>query len=298
MLTQPVPLLVEPAWLAWRLGDPGVRIIDARWRGEFDAKNLHRAEHIPGATHLDWSKDLRTNGPLPRGVPGPVAFAALLSQHGVDEQTHVVTYADDDYSGATRLWWALRYYGHGRVSVLNGGLNAWIAAGLPLTNDQPSPPGRVFVPRPVPALRATRADVLAALSRRDAIVDTRTYEQYGGRAVWSPRGNVFADAGQDRVTVGGLAIRTGRIPGAVHLNSSENLDSTRNWRFRPADELRTRAEHARLRTGHRVITYCGVGISATLGLFSLALAGFEDLALYDASWEEWGSVLSLPIETD
>lgn len=297
MIEQPVPLLVEPGWLAARLGDATFRIIDARWRGEFDASTLYHQAHIPGATHIDWSRELRTHGAAPRGVPEPDTFAALMSRHGIDEQIHVVAHADDDYSGAARLWWALRYYGHQRVSVLDGGMNAWMAAGLPLSTEAITPAPRRFIPRPNPALRATRADVLNAIGQSGtAIVDTRTYEQFEARAVWSPLGNVFANQ-HERVTVDGIAIRPGRIPGAVHLNSSENLHPGHNWRFRPAAELADRAQHAGLRPEQRVITYCGVGISASLGLFSLALAGFSNIALYDASWEEWGSDLSLPVET-
>jgi thiosulfate/3-mercaptopyruvate sulfurtransferase len=90
-------------------------------------------------------------------------------------------------------------------------------------------------------------------------------------------------------------MRAGHIPGAVHLESSGNLDPV-SWQYLPAEALARRARRAGLEPGQRVITYCGVGISASLGLFALYLAGFRNLALYDASWEEWGTDSALPVE--
>lgn len=290
--------LVDPRWLAARLEDPAVRIVDCRWRGDGSGAARFAAGHLPGAVHVDWSRDLRTSGPLPRGLPPIEDLVTFFGRLGIDAETTVVAYADEDYSGAARLWWALRYAGHDQVLVLDGGIDQWIAEGRPVTREIAAPPARRFLPRTRPALRVTTEEVMGALGQPGiAIVDTRPPEQYAGRAVWSPLGSRFPLPGEERVIVNGVAIRPGRIPGACSLVSSSLLDPT-TWRYLPPAAIRARALAAGLRPGDRVITYCGVGISASLVLFALTLAGWEDIALYDASWEAWGADPSLPLERD
>jgi thiosulfate/3-mercaptopyruvate sulfurtransferase len=261
--------------------------LDVRQDAEWEAG------HIPGAVHLDWHADLsETRDGVRDLLLSPQAFAEKMSAAGIGDATSVVAYAEGDYSGAARVWWALRYYGHDQVAVLDGGLNRWRAEGRPLETEVPSPPRAQFTPRPRPELLATAAEIeqaLASDTAEVAIVDTRPREQYLGQAVWTPLGSRYLEPGQDTIDIGGRApFRAGHIPGAVHLNSSANLDpETRT--YLPPEALRARAEAAGIRPEQRVITYCGVGISASLGLFALHLAGYRNLALYDGSWEEWGT---------
>jgi len=293
--------LIETAWLEAHLDDPGIRIVDARWRGDGSARDLYRLGHIPGAVHLDWHLDLNhTREGIRDLLLPPEKFADVMAEAGIGDETHVVAYAETDYSGATRLWWALKYYGHERVSVLNGGLTKWMAEGRPLTQELPKILTARFTPRPQQRLMATKDEILQALQdphSKTAIVDTRPPEQHAGQAVWTPPGSLYIPNGQSWVAAGGRLLRGGRIPGAISLPSSGNLN-TGDWTFLSAEQLRARAMDAGLSYRQRVITYCGVGISASLGLFALHLAGFVDLALYDASWEEWGHDPDLPIERD
>jgi prolyl-tRNA editing enzyme YbaK/EbsC (Cys-tRNA(Pro) deacylase) len=144
---------------------------------------------------------------------------------------------------------------------------------------------------------ATSDEILAILDQpatQTAIVDTRPSEQYAGQAVWTPAGSRYLDAGKAWVDVEGRRLRGGRIPGAVSLPSTGNFDP-QSWTLLDLAGLRERAASAGLQPGQRVILYCGVGISASMGLFALHLAGYPDLALYDASWEEWGHDPHLPV---
>ena len=291
--------LISSHWLADHLAS--VHIVDARWRGDGSGRALYAAGHIPGAVHLDWHSDLNhTRGGLRDLLLPPDEFAAVMSAAGIGDDTRVVAYADGDYSGATRLWWALRYYDHDQVSVLDGGLDQWLAEGRPLDTAPVTPAPAVFTPRPQAHWLATAEEIEQALQASDpavALVDTRPREQYLGQAVWTPPGSRFLDPGQGTIDIGARGpMRAGHIPGAVHLNSSANLDPA-TWTYLPPADLAARARAAGLRPDQRVITYCGVGISASLGLFALHLAGFPNVALYDASWEEWGSDPSKPVAT-
>jgi len=291
--------LVTAEWLAERLTDPDLRIVDARWHGRRDSRAMFREGHIPGAVHLDWQRDLSTtiNGIRDLLLP-PGQFAVVMSAYGIGDETRVIAYAHKDYSGAARLWWALRVYGHDQVAVLDGGIDKWQAESRPLDQGEPPKyPAAAFTPHPRSEWIANRDDVLAALDDPSVrLVDTRPVEQYQGRAVWTPQGSKYLEAASTTIDVGARTpMQAGHIPGAVHLESSDNLDHS-SWTYLPTEELRTRFEAAGLHPDQRIITYCGVGISASVGLFALYLAGYRNLAIYDASWEEWGTDPDVPIE--
>lgn len=294
--------LVETSWLAAHLDDPNLRIVDARWRGDATRTPLDPPGHIPGAVHLCWHLDLSyKEGDVGYLLLPPARFAAVMSAAGIGDETRVVAYAETDHSGAARLWWALRYYGHEQVAVLNGGLTRWVAEGRPLSTEVVHPSPAHFTPHPQPHLLATAAEIEAGLNDPEAetcLVDTRPPEQYAGRAVWTPRGSLYLPSGQTWLELEGRAMRGGHIPGAISQHASANLDPANHWRYLSPEVLRERALAAGIRPDRRVITYCGSGISASLGLFALYLAGYRNLALYDASWEEWGTDPSRPIERD
>jgi thiosulfate/3-mercaptopyruvate sulfurtransferase len=291
--------LVETGWLAEHLGEAGLRVVDARWRGDDSSRELYRAGHIPGAVPLDWHLDLNyTRDGLRDLLLPPARFAEVMGGAGIGDDTLVIAYADEDYSGAARLWWALRYYGHDRVVVLNGGLDKWLAEGRPVTQEIPAPPPARFTPRPRPAWLATAAEIEAALQDQASplrLVDSRPPEQYAGLAVWTPNGSFYLPVGHSTAEIGARGpMRAGHIPGAINITSSTNLNPA-DWTYLPPEALQEKFAAAGLNPKQRIITYCGVGISASLGLLALHLAGFRNLALYDASWEEWGTDPAKPI---
>lgn len=296
--------LVETAWLAEHLSDERVRVVDARWRGDGTSRALYQQGHLPGAVHLDWQRDLSWTDE--RGVGylllSPEPFAAVMELAGIGDQTRVVAYADMDYSGAARLWWALRYYGHEQVAVLNGGWDRWTAEGRQVSAEESRPPGLTrarFTPRPLSRLLATSSEIEQSLDKADntvRLVDTRPAEQFAGRAIWTPLGSRFLPPGQSEIALSDRRVmRGGHIPGAVHQHASQFLNPV-DWTYWPRETLQAIAHNAGLKPEQRIITYCGSGISASLALFALHLAGFGDVALYDASWEEWGTNPAFPIE--
>ncbi len=290
--------LVETDWLVSHLDDPALRIVDLRWRGNGSGRQRYLRGHIPGAIHLDWHIDLNGNSPDDLLLP-PDPFAALMSANGIGNDTRVVAYAETDHSGAARLWWALRYHGHSQVAVLNGGITKWRAEGHVLTEEVAQPPFVPFIPQPQPHWLASTREVEAVVAGPGLtarLVDTRPPEQYAGHAVWTPFGSRYLPPGQDWVMVDGRPLRAGHIPGAVHLHASRNLAT--DWTYRLPEELGTLARAAGIEPTSRVILYCGVGISASLGLFALHLAGFPDVALYDGSWIEWDRGHMRPLERE
>ena len=284
--------LIETDWLADHLTNSKLRIVDMRWRGGGSGREVYQAGHIPGAIHLDWQRNL--NWTDERGVRDlllpPERFAAVMEAAGVGSDSLVLAYAETDHSGAARLWWALRYNGHNQVAVLNGGWTKWVAEGRAVGTDAPQALPDKFTPRPRPNWLATADEIEHTVNEASPgvrLVDTRPPEQYGGRAIWTPYGSLFLPPGQNWIEVtSGRVMRAGHIPGAVNIHASTNLNPF-DWTYLPVEELRDKIQKAGIEPEQRVITYCGVGISASLGLFSLYLAGYRDVALYDASWEEW-----------
>src|SRR6266568_7363776 len=176
--------LVDTAWLAEHLGDPHIRIVDMRGyvrtverEGErgvrlqdahyVGAREEYEQEHIPGAVYIDWSKDNVDPGDeVEAQIAPPARFAELMGRLGIGDQHLVVAYdAHPASQFATRLWWALRYYGHDEVVVLNGGWPKWQREHLPITDEVPDYPGATFTPVVQPQLRATAEEVLALLGQ-------------------------------------------------------------------------------------------------------------------------------------
>ncbi len=293
--------LVETDWLAEHLSEPNLLVVDARCWGQGVCRRDYLESHIPGAGQLCWHLDLTyKTGNVHHRILAPDRFAEVVAAAGIGGDTLVVGYDVADYSGAARLWWSLRYYGHEQVAVLNGGLTKWQAENRPMSTEIPQAPAAHFAPQPQPQWMVGGDEIDAILEDPTANVrfmDTRPAEQHAGQAVWTPAGSKFLPRGQDWVEFEGRKMRGGRIPGAVNLRSSHNLDP-QTWTYRSPQALRARAQAVDIQPGQRVIGYCGVGVSAALGLFSLYLAGYKNLALYDASWEEWGSDPTRPVERD
>ena len=205
-------------------------------------------------------------------------FAEVMGRLGIGDQHLVVAYdAHPASQFATRLWWALNYYGHDQVVILDGGLPKWQRENRPLVITIPSHPPATFIPVPQPQLRATAEDILSFLGRQDVtLVDARERGQYTGELV---RGHG----------------RPGHIPGALNIPREELIDPATGT-FRSNEELAHIFANSGVKSEDHVVAYCNGGVAATTILFSLAMLGYPKLTNYDGSWNEWGTRQDLPAE--
>lgn len=262
-------LLVDAAWLSERLGEGSLMALDC-WR----AAAYERA-HIPGAVHIGhdyWLKQPDVDGD-PRGcllLPAE-ELRDLFGGLGVSENRHVVMYDDNGGRAATRVWWVLRYLGHPRVSVLDGGWHAWIDGGGAASYGEPDVQRVEFAGTPQPRRLATLADVQEAASSGCAqLIDARAPDEWRGT---DPHGNR----------------RGGHIPTAQHLEWSELISAGPPWRFRPPGEVRRRLDDAGIDSGSPIITYCQGGVRAAHVAFALERAGCPEVRVYDGSMKEWAN---------
>lgn len=275
------PLLVSVDELAahpeWRLFDCRHDLKDTEYGARAYAK-----EHIPGALHLHLDRDLSgpttgSNGRHP--LPSIEAFAARMGACGVGDDTQVVAYDNEGGIFAARLWWLLRWLGHDKVALLDGGLPGWKRSKRPLDNAVPAITPASFTPRPRPESKIEAAPILDALGS-DALllIDARSPERFAGE-------NETLDP------VGG------HIPGAINRFYFDNLDDSGCY-FKPADELRMEFTAA---LGNRnpatVVQQCGSGVTACHNLLAMELAGLSGSKLYPGSWSEWCADPSRPVAT-
>jgi thiosulfate/3-mercaptopyruvate sulfurtransferase len=288
-------MLVTPAWLADHLNDDGLVVVDMRWDEDGRGRARFEEGHIAGARFLDWASDLvDPDHPVAFMLAPPERFAAQLERRGISDATVVVAYADAGHSGPFRLWLGCRAYGHeGQVRILDGGIDAWLAEGRPLTTEVPPPCEATWTPRPSPRVIASAAEVEAAATDPETIVlDSREPAKFRGETVWFETGEIVAGSdGVARTPRGDL--RAGRIPWAHSLPWAllYHEDST----MKSPHELRELFAGVGAGSDRRAIAYCGVGISAAALLYALDRAGVEDAALYDAGWDEWGRDARLPV---
>ncbi len=270
--------LITVSDLAARLDDPDLRIVDCRWylgqpgRGH----EAYGSGHLPGAIHLDLDSDLAApSGPGRHPLPDPVAFARQLGAHGIGNDALMVAY--DDVGGwvAARLWWMLDDLGHTGAAVLDGGIGAWSAAGLPLTLEVPAWPATTLELATAWSRTIDRDELRGRLGRV-VLLDARAAPRYRG----------------DTEPIDPIA---GHIPTARNAPTDGNLGP--DGSFLPPAQLAQRFHELRRdNPAAEVVTSCGSGTSACHNALAMRVAGLPDPVLYPGSWSDW-SRAGYPVAT-
>lgn len=286
------PPLVSVHWLSENLSDDRLIVIDSsvqiyeRDDGLKDSRPRYSEyieQHIPGAVFADLLNDFSIQRQNARfGIPKAEEFEQAASALGVSNSTWIVVYSSANMFWATRLWWLFRYFGHNEVSILNGGLQAWISEGLEVRSGEETNPTGSFAAAVQNHRLATKDDVLAIVKARESdavIVDVLSPEYFRGDL-----GNIYGYR------------RLGHIAGAVNIpissisgNDPTCITSTKTIEALVAEKIGDK---------HRpVITYCGGGIAATQMALALETAGYENVRVYSGSLQEWSADPSLPMST-
>jgi thiosulfate/3-mercaptopyruvate sulfurtransferase len=264
--------------VAARLGDRNVRIVDCRFSFDAEARTEYLKAHLPGAVHIDWSRDLAAPPPA-SGHPEymlqePAAFAATMERFGIGDATLVIGYDAEGGHHAARLWLALRRYGHNAMAVMEGGLQQWLRDGRPVEPGEVAVTPTAFTSQPRDGVVATKDEVLAAVRTGDPwLLDVRRDSEYTGTEVRARHG--------------------GHIPGAVNLLWKDALRD--DWMLKAPDELEQMYIDAGFGPETATVTYCQAGVRAAFTHLVLTALGHEDVRTYDGSWEEWGNRDDVPI---
>lgn len=271
-------VLVDGEWLVDRLGDPRLVVV------EVDERPLiYRQGHIPGAHCLDWHTDLQD--PIARDLPDTAAVFALWRRIGVTPESTVVFYGDKSNWFACFGFWLFRLYGAKDLRLLDGGRQAWLAEGRPLSHDEPAENvaagEAVARPRRNNRLRADWQGALAATKNGVQLLDVRTPAEY--------RGDLVAEPGYPQEG----AQRPGHIPSA--LNAPWDITVGPDGKLLPDDELQQRLAERGVDPSSPAIAYCRIGERSAHTWFVLHELLGANARNYDGSWAEWGSMIGMPI---
>jgi thiosulfate/3-mercaptopyruvate sulfurtransferase len=270
--------LVSTEWVAGHGKDSNVRLVEV----DVDT-TAYEQGHIEGAVGWNWTTQLQDT--LQRDIVSKSQMEELLGSSGIDNNTTVILYGDNNNWFAAWAFWQMRLYGHQDVKLMNGGRAKWMSENRPLSTAIPNHPRKTYrASEPNNAIRALRDDVLKAVQAGNtALVDVRAPDEFSGKLLAPP--NLPQEGAQ----------RGGHIPGAANIpwGTAVNQDGT----FKSADELKQIYGGKGIDGGKPTIAYCRIGERSSHTWFALTqLLGYDNVRNYDGSWTEYGSIVRAPIE--
>ena len=270
--------LVSTEWVAEHGGDANVRLVEV----DVDTAAYEQG-HIAGAVGWNWQSQLQQS--VRRDVVSKSEMEQLLGSAGVDNDTTIVLYGDNNNWFAAWAFWQIRYYGHSSVKLMNGGRAKWLAENRPTTIDAANPEAKTYrASDPDESIRAYRDQVLAGVGAGSiSLVDVRSPQEFSGELLAPP--NLPQEGSQ----------RGGHIPGAANIPWAQaaNEDGT----FKSADELAELYGGKGVDGSRDTVAYCRIGERSSHTWFVLTqLLGYGNVSNYDGSWTEWGSIVGAPIE--
>src|SRR4030081_1006440 len=275
--------LVSTDWLAARIADPKVKIIDASYKmpGVLPLpSDDYLAAHLPGAVFFDVNTIADRKDPRPHMYPGAEQFARDVSALGISSGDTVVAYDSGGWVAAPRAWWMFLSFGHPKVKVLDGGLKKWLREGRPTHSGKVTPKPGKFQARLDPRHVRSRQQLVANLeTEAEQVLDARPRPRFEGTVAepWPGR-------------------RSGHIPGSRNVPYAELFDAD-TGAMKPRDDLRKAFAGAGVDTTKPIVTTCGSGVSALVLTLALYRLGVRGTALYDGSWAEWGLPDGPPLAT-
>jgi len=270
-------VLVTTEWVARHGTDSAVRIVEV----DVDTTAYDQG-HVPGAAGWNWSSELCDT--LTRDIVPAAALEALLGRSGIDNDTTIVLYGDNNNWFAAWAFWQLKMYGHRDVRIMDGGRKKWIAEGRELSTETPKFPARTYKAGPPDnSLRAFLPEVQEAMRKKSAaMVDVRGPQEFTGE--------ILAPPGLPETCQ-----RGGHIPGAKNIPWGKNCND--DGTFKSVEELRAMYAAQGITAEKPVIAYCRIGERSSLTWFVMKhLLGFEHVKNYDGSWTEWGNLVGAPVE--
>ncbi len=267
--------LVSTQWLADRLGEPDLAVVDSSWHMPAtgrSGRDEYLAAHVPGARFLDIDRVADTGNPAPHMLPSAADFGAAMERLGVGRDDRIVVYDNSPTRNAARGWFMFRHFGAEQVAILDGGFGKWLAEGRPTESGEPP-----------------RRDARFEAEERDEVVTKAEILSGVDAPLLDARGKGRFDGSEPDPRPG---VAPGHIPGARNLPFAAlyREDGT----FRSREELRRLFDEASIDPHRPFIATCGSGVTANSLIFAAHLLGNDGARLYDGSWSEWGADPATP----
>ncbi len=272
-MTSSIDLLIEPENVQELTTQPNTILLDV------SQPATYLQQHLPGAIFLDYNWIVKTDQPRMGLLPDIETLNRIFSAFGMSASTRVIAYDDEGGGRASRLLWTLAACGHEKYSLVNGGLQAWLAEKLPVSNDirWPTPGPGNYTGRVNESVVASKAFIHAHLADDDVVIlDTRSPLEYNGSKVFAQRG--------------------GHIPGAINYEWTEAMDKSRQLRLRPDSEIKETLDRLGITADKTIVTHCQSHHRSAHTFMVLKKLGFKNVKGYPGSWSDWGNDPSMPIE--